>query len=123
MDTPTKVMLLITSLKGEEVGNGLEEDDTSFHIMEEIFSSGNCGNLAVVLCLAFNGAIPCLVRLPSEKHIHHVVTNIGGRLYDITGDVTNKYTVVDVTTVAELISNKDHVFYGNYSFGTRGPMV
>lgn len=118
-----KVLFFINTVKGVP-WKGLDKDDTSLHIMEEIYTMGNCGNFAVVLCLAFPGSIPYYVKSEKEGSVNHTVTKIGSRLYDITGDVTNKYYIAEETTIQQIISeHSKYDFINNYSFGIRGPIV
>ena len=120
MNTHTRVLKFLTALRGEEVSNvpGLEVDDTSHGIICEIFTQGNCGNLATMLSIAFDGKIVAL------KDVSHVVCKIDGRLYDIHGDVTDKYTnntTGQIKDIDHMMENGD--MYNYYSFGLRGPIV
>lgn len=93
---------------------GLDREDSFHPMITEIFTSGCCGNLAMMLHLSFGGEIyKC-------TDICHIVTTIDGRFYDITGDVTDKYNHVVPITVEELYDND---FINNYSMELRGPML
>ena len=52
----------------------------------ETFTKGRCYWFAFILCNEFNGEL-----FYSEKE-NHFVAKIDNRFYDITGDITNKYT-------------------------------
>lgn len=86
--------------------------DTSHYIMTEVFTSGNCGNFAMALRLAFGGELMAAVA------DHHIVCRIEGRLYDITGDVTAKYpNAIPIEDDNVIVRYTD-----NYSFDMRGPI-
>lgn len=106
-----KIINVITLLRGttlcEEYPN-----DTAENITTEIYTQGNCGNFAKALSLMFDGSC-CLV-----NDLSHVVSSINNRLYDITGDVTDTYTVKCIISDDELIDYID-----NYSFEERGPIL
>jgi hypothetical protein len=134
-DIHTRVLAFIGALKGidwakEYPEQQFDKDDTAVHIIEEIYSRGNCGNFAVALCIAFPEAVPYYVAHlddiqfgVSNKEIeHHVAVEIGDRLYDIKGDVTDYYEKSTQTTIEEIIQSKTHGFFSNYSFKERGPM-
>ena len=83
-------------------------------MITEIFSSGCCGNLAIMLQLSFGG------QLYLSDQSSHVVTNIGDRYYDVTGDVTGKYGDLVPITAQQL---HDQDFVNNYSLELRGPII
>lgn len=56
----------------------------------EAFTSGCCYWFALILCGRFPEAV-----LMYDIVANHFVASINNRLYDITGDVTDKYTVVE----------------------------
>lgn len=56
----------------------------------EVFTLGCCYWFAYILCNRFENA-----KMMYDPIINHFVTQIGDRLYDITGDVTDKYRVVE----------------------------
>lgn len=64
-----------------------------FHLgdknVDTVFTCGCCYWFADILCRRF----PNNSRLMYDQVINHFVTEIDGRLYDITGDVTGKYNV------------------------------
>ena len=57
--------------------------------IDEVFTCGCCYWFATILCMRFQGG-----RLMYDQIENHFVAEIGGRLYDITGDVTDKYQVI-----------------------------
>lgn len=63
-----------------------------FHIggdVDTVFTCGCCYWFAVILCLRFQEK----ARMMYDQVENHFVTEIDGRMYDITGDVTGKYNV------------------------------
>ncbi len=61
-----------------------------FHLaqsVDEVFTGGCCYWFAFILCQRFPGRS----RLMYDPVYGHFVTEIDGRLYDITGDVTGQY--------------------------------
>lgn len=64
-----------------------------FHLgdqrVDTVFTCGCCYWFADILCRRF----PNNSRLMYDQVINHFVAEIDGRLYDITGDVTDKYNV------------------------------
>ena len=109
-----KVLAFIELIKGSPAPTGhyFTEDDTSRGIITEIYTQGNCGNFAKALALAFDGDV-----LVVEGFIH-AICRINGRLYDISGDVTDKFPNVREPMVGELDD-----LTNNYSFSDRGPMI
>ena len=109
-----RIEQFIALLRGTQATfHGCDVNDTSFHIMIEIFSKGNCGNFASALQVAFGGE---LALVDSGAH---VVFRYEGRLYDIHGDVTDKYPHYYPTDVDHLIRTD---YIDNYSFAERGPI-
>lgn len=94
--------------------DGLDGSDSFHPMITEIFSSGCCGNLAIMLQLSFGG------QLYLSDQSSHVVTNIGDRCYDVTGDVTGKYGDLVPITAQQL---HDQDFVNNYSLELRGPII
>lgn len=56
----------------------------------EVFTLGCCYWFACIICNRFENA-----KMMYDPIINHFVAQIGDRLYDITGDVTDKYRVVE----------------------------
>lgn len=56
----------------------------------EVFTCGCCYWFAYILCGRFKNA-----KMMYDPIMNHFVAQIGNRLYDITGDVTDKYKVVE----------------------------
>lgn len=56
--------------------------------IDEVFTCGCCYWFARILCERFQGA-----KLMYDQLENHFVAKINGRLYDITGDVTEQYIV------------------------------
>lgn len=72
----------------EDVASFLER----FHLnqnIDEVFTGGCCYWFAVILHQRFPNS-----RIMYDTVENHFVTEIGGRLYDITGDVTGQYDVL-----------------------------
>lgn len=75
--------------------NGVERFISRFHKntksddITEVFTNGCCYWFAHILCTRFKG------RIMYDPVVGHFVAKIGGRLYDITGDVTEEYKVID----------------------------
>lgn len=57
----------------------------NFNGAENVFLNGCCYWFAFILLSRFGGEIKYF------EILNHFVTNINGRLYDISGDVTEKY--------------------------------
>lgn len=55
----------------------------------EVFTNGCCYWFAFILCSRFEGA-----RIMYDQVANHFAAEIGGRLYDITGDVTGQYNMI-----------------------------
>jgi hypothetical protein len=113
-----KVKLFLDTLRGQPVipDDLFNVNDSSYTIMVEIFNKGNCGNLAILLHISFGGQ-PYFI-----KECCHVVTLIGGRLYDISGDCTTTYTNVNMRPIT-LKEIQDECLQDNYSFHERGPII
>lgn len=109
-----KILAFIELIKGAPALTGVHftEDDTSRGIITEIYTQGNCGNFAQALALAFDGEV-----LVVDGFIH-AVCRINGRLYDISGDVTDKFPNVSEPSLSRLED-----LTNNYSFAERGPMI
>lgn len=86
-------------------------------IIEEIFTSGNCGRFSMILRFVFPEGESYIIK---NDEYYHIVTKIGERFYDITGDVTEKFKDHD-----KKIASKEEVEenMSNYSFRKRGPIV
>ena len=61
----------------------------NFKGSEDTFLNGCCYWFAFILCNRFPEAV-----MMYDPVINHFVTQIDGRLYDITGEVTQEYKVV-----------------------------
>ena len=55
--------------------------------IDEVFTCGCCYWFAYILCGRFQEAAEMMY----DPVINHFMVGYGGRLYDITGDVTDKY--------------------------------
>ncbi len=107
------IITFIETLKGHPNDyDGLDKNDTGRWIIEEIFTRGNCGNFALILNRVFGGSF-----VMTEDN-GHVMVEVDGRRYDITGDVTEVYTSCKSATLAEV-----RLYQDNYSFVERGPIV
>lgn len=110
------IIQFIELIRGpEQMADGiLTADDTSRGIITEVFTNGNCGNFAQALALAFSGNVIYV------EEAHHMVCEIDNKLYDITGDVTDKYWHKYCVVPS---SSKLEDMTGNYSFAERGPLI
>lgn len=123
--------LFVRSLNGGkvlDVTGSLDADDTAYNIVTEVFTRGNCGNFAVAFNIAFPESSIWYAAAARDKAdlVTHVVCELDGRLYDITGDVTDlhRWRPVERTVIEEVISQQSrHNVYDNYSFAERGPLV
>lgn len=89
---------LVERNKETEVTNFLKR----FHLARDIdvvFTSGCCYWFAAILHQRFPDS-----RIMYDVIGNHFVTEIGGRLYDVTGDVSGKYDVIPWDT----FKNTDH---------------
>ncbi len=68
----------------KEIGNFLARFHASDDV-NEVFTQGCCYWFAVIMAMRFNSPI---MYSPVDNHF---TVSIHGRLYDITGDVTEKY--------------------------------
>ncbi len=112
----SKILQFINLIRGpyQPADGILTEEDTSAGIMVEVFTNGNCGNFAQALVLAFGGSVVYV------EEARHIVAEIDGRLWDITGDVTEQYGHMYNTIPSP---SKLEDMTGNYSFAERGPLV
>ena len=69
----------------------------------DTFTSGCCYWFAVILSERFNNQYPEIVYDVVENHF---ATAIRGRIYDITGDVTDQYTWIDWNTYDDDVHKK-----------------
>lgn len=82
---------MLTSKNGNEIDRFISRFQTtspSKNIIE-VFTCGCCYWFAHILCDRFSGA-----KMMYDCIENHFATEINGRLYDITGDVTGKYHVI-----------------------------
>lgn len=112
----TKINNFLTLLRGSKIEEGgvLSSDDTSYNIVCEIFTNGNCGNLAILMADLFGGKI-------CANDIHAFVEIIiDGELtyWDIMGEIFPKE--FSYYSKEELI---DNMFVDNYSFELRGTVA
>lgn len=101
--------------------------DTGFEIVAEVFTRGNCGNFAVAFNIAFPESVVWYAAKQDDKEdlVTHVICELNGRYYDITGDVTGGlWRPVERTVIEEVMhDDSTHRVYDNYSFKKRGPLV
>jgi hypothetical protein len=71
-----------------EVSNFLQRFHSDNNV-DVVFTCGCCYWFALILYLRFQGRS----RIMYDQVENHFVTEIDGRIYDITGDVTGKYQV------------------------------
>lgn len=110
----SNILKFIELIRGTTVDHipGLDPNDTSYFIVGEIFTQGNCGNFAQALQLAFGGEVVYI------GLYHHYCLLLDGKLYDINGDVSAMY-------LSWSTPNPTHLedCTGNYSFAERGPIM
>lgn len=108
-----KINRFLSLLRGDLGMEGDEEvvNLTAVPIMTEVFTQGNCRNLAEMLRMLMGEGEVVMVRTVG---VIHAVYSYRGRLYDITGDVTDQYSLF----VGGRLSSLD---YSNYSWEDRGP--
>ena len=70
-------------------------------VIDNLFTNGCCYWFSLLLHSRFKGSI--IMYDPIENHF---VTKIEDRLYDVTGDVTGKYNVIDWETYDDDIHKK-----------------
>jgi hypothetical protein len=113
-----EVQLFLSALRSQDASwcPGLDPDDCAKNIITEIFSKGNCGNLAIMLALAFDAQPVCLT------NNCHILSRINGRLFDITGDVTDMYCGYAAKDLS-LVELMESDMVNNYSYAQRGPIL
>lgn len=112
----TKLNNFLTLLRGNQVEEGsiLSSNDSSYNIICEIFTEGNCGNLAIIMSDLFGGKI-----CANDIHAFVEITIDGVPTYwDITGEIFPKW--FNYYSKEELI---DNMFVDNYSFELRGSLA
>ena len=78
------------------VENFLKRFHPKDQTVDYVFTSGCCYWFALILNTRFPDS-----KIMYEPVLNHFVTEIDGRLYDVTGDVTSKYTnIVEWDTYA-----------------------
>lgn len=135
MNTHQRITAFIRAITSNPVtenekAQGLCNHDSAHDIIVEIFTTGNCGNFAVAMSIAFPEAkifgvrpIDDFEKRMSDDYYGHTLVEIDGWLYDITGNVTDKFRKIKELTAAEIIKGDADMHYGNYSFDGRGPMI
>ena len=104
------IITFINLIRGTLPYEGAEYAESAVGITTEIFTQGNCGNFAQALKIAFGGEV-----VFSDNHL---LCLINGRLYDITGDVTEDYPDYRHPKLMELEDMTN-----NYSFMDRGSIL
>ena len=107
---PPRIHQFLLLLRGNETFACNE--DSACPIVREIFTSGNCRNLAHMLMMVEPGGKPICLTL--EDGAVHVVYQLNGRWYDVDGDVTEKYSDA-------VIGSERDVDLNVYSWEDRGP--
>ena len=107
-----RIEQFLTLLRGNSEAIEPDQSDTAYPIIEEIFTQGNCRNLARMLQLIEPEGKPVGIK---TNDVIHVVFLLKGRMWDITGDVTDKYgkEKLHPETIVEL---------SWYSWVDRGPV-
>lgn len=90
MTTHIHILKFITLLRGDGIIPEERPEENASFIIEEVFLNGNCRNLAEMLKMI---APTGIIRYTK----YHAVFEFKGRLYDIRGDVTGKYTPSEFT--------------------------
>lgn len=108
-----KVLKFLELLRGTSwIDPDTQQDCSSNEIVREIFNHGNCGNLALILQMAFGGTLYRVV-----YHLH-IIIKIEDTFYDIDG-------VWEKNDWLQEVDEKwlhDHNYIDNYSFPDRGPV-
>jgi hypothetical protein len=127
--TDDKVLNFIELLKGI--------DNSSREIMEEMFTKGDCGRFFFILKSVFPESEPYAITPNIEAldngYIHHVITKIGDKYYDIRGvfDEERLHDLndfVDKGWFESVFITTEHWLYecdlfNNYSYEVRGPIL
>jgi len=108
------VLEFITLLRSDTLIHN-DEDISACSIITEIFTNGNCGNLALLLTKVFGG------KIYSIKDRYHIIAKIDNEYYDITGRLKN----IDESLIEQVTENwlYENDFVHNYSFPDRGPAI
>lgn len=107
---------ILTLLRGSKVEDTtiLSVNDTSHNIICEIFTEGNCGNLAIILAEVFGGKL-----CANDVHAFvEIQIDSEPTYWDITGEIFPKW--FNYYSKEELI---DNMFVDNYSFELRGSLA
>jgi hypothetical protein len=105
----------------EDIESGLfTEDDTAYTITKEIFKTGDCGRLYLILKFVFPEAVPYMVVRKGDESWVHVLTKIGDKYYDIEGEFDVTGFTIEESSEEEI---KRDLLHCNYSFRTRGPII
>lgn len=128
LESNDEVINFIELVKGKSVYDNFEgeiidldfkdlELNSSREIIKEIFTNGACGRFSMILKKVFPQGKSYLL-----SEVTHVVTEINGKLYDINGDVTEKYKDFEMEEITdeEMI---EEILDENYSFLNRGPII
>lgn len=107
-----RIQEFLSLIRGNEESEEPDYIDTAYPIIEEIFTQGNCRNLARMLQMIEPEGRPIGIK---NKDVIHVVFLLNGRMWDITGDVTDKYK-------DEIIRPETIVDLSWYSWEVRGPV-
>lgn len=111
MNTKTRILQLCHMLRTAQAP-GVPD-----MIMSEVFTTGNCGNLALALKLVFPE-----VKLMQSNH--HCCVELNGEYFDINGvyvPAVDCYAEELAETTEEAI--RAHDFVDNYSYAERGPII
>ena len=108
------IIALISSNKLVDDGT-LNEHDSAYTIVTEVFTKGNCANFALMLHLAIGDGIIGETR-------DHCVYGLDDRWYDITGDVTSVFKDHPGMIRYEYAEAVEKLDLNRYSFDARGPL-
>lgn len=108
------ILQFIKTIRGTNPAMGDQSEAETVDLITEIFTQGNCGNFAVILASAYPGST-----IHEVINGGHVVVRYKQRLYDIRGDVTDKYPHPGPNLYPEDVEMSFN--YNNYSFTLRGP--
>ena len=77
------------------ITNFLKRFHPTDQTVDSVFTNGCCYWFAIILNIRFPNS-----KIMYDPIVNHFVTKINGNCYDITGDVTDKYNVVEWDTYA-----------------------
>lgn len=91
-----------------------------YGIIEEIFTNGDCGAFSMILNFVFPGG-----KFICVNNGDHYLYSIDDRFYDVTGDVTEKYSNTKDYILSEVSKEEliDDITMNNYCFYIRKCLI